>query len=193
MPIFAAIGTLIISLHEYTRGGLYSDTSDFGIIYTVFSLAVMMLLHDTYFYWAHRLMHLPALYNRIHRIHHLSLNPSPWAAFSFHPFESLIEASVLPIIIVVMPVHMYVVIIFLVIMTGMNVLGHLGYELYPSGFTTHPFWRWFNTSTHHNMHHRFLNCNYGLYFNWWDRLLETNHPLYSENFEAVKRGDHLSS
>ena len=62
-------------------------------------------------------------------------------------------------------------------MTFMNVLGHLGFELYPKGFTTHWLGKWNNTSTHHNMHHKYYNCNYGLYFNIWDRIMGTNHSL----------------
>jgi sterol desaturase/sphingolipid hydroxylase (fatty acid hydroxylase superfamily) len=27
--------------------------------------------------------------------------------------------------------------------------------------------------------------NYGLYFNWWDRLMGTNHAKYQERFEKV--------
>ncbi len=34
-----------------------------------------------------------------------------------------------------------------------NVMGHLGYEIFP--LWLHKTWlgHWFNTSTHHNMHH----------------------------------------
>jgi sterol desaturase/sphingolipid hydroxylase (fatty acid hydroxylase superfamily) len=71
-------------------------------------------------------------------------------------------------------------------MTIMNVLGHLGYELFPRGFTKGRLTWWHNTSTHHNMHHSKSNCNYGLYFNWWDRLMGTNHREYHATFEAVK-------
>ena len=54
----------------------------------------MILLHDTYFYWAHRAMHHPKIYRHVHLVHHLSQNPSPWAAFAFHPFEAVIEAGI---------------------------------------------------------------------------------------------------
>jgi sterol desaturase/sphingolipid hydroxylase (fatty acid hydroxylase superfamily) len=40
------------------------------------------------------------------------------------------------------------------------------------------------------MHHRLVKCNYGLYFNIWDRLMGTNHPDYEKSFNEVvkKRG-----
>ena len=70
-------------------------------------------------------------------------------------------------------------------MMVLNVLGHVGFELFPSGFTKHWLGKWFNTSTHHNMHHRYGRGNYGLYFNFWDRVMGTNHKLYDATFEEV--------
>jgi sterol desaturase/sphingolipid hydroxylase (fatty acid hydroxylase superfamily) len=41
------------------------------------------------------------------------------------------------------------------------------------------------------MHHKYVNSNFGLYFNIWDRVMGTNHERYHEEFEAVvsKRKD----
>jgi sterol desaturase/sphingolipid hydroxylase (fatty acid hydroxylase superfamily) len=35
------------------------------------------------------------------------------------------------------------------------------------------------------MHHRYVNYNYGLYFNIWDRLMGTNHPRYEEEYARL--------
>jgi sterol desaturase/sphingolipid hydroxylase (fatty acid hydroxylase superfamily) len=35
------------------------------------------------------------------------------------------------------------------------------------------------------MHHRLVKCNYGLYFNIWDRLMGTNHPDYEKSYNEV--------
>jgi len=35
------------------------------------------------------------------------------------------------------------------------------------------------------MHHEFQRGNYGLYFNFWDRLMKTNHEHYEERFREV--------
>jgi sterol desaturase/sphingolipid hydroxylase (fatty acid hydroxylase superfamily) len=67
----------------------------------------------------------------------------------------------------------------------MNVLGHLGFEIFPSGFTTNPLTKLSNTSVHHNMHHKYVNYNFGLYFNFWDKWMGTNHPNYHQEFESV--------
>ena len=63
-------------------------------------------------------------------------------------------------------------------------MGHSGYEMLPHKMQKTIF-KWMNTSTNHNMHHKYVRCNYGLYFNIWDRLLNTNHAKYEELFESV--------
>ena len=46
---------------------------------------------------------------------------------------------------------------------------------------------WWNTTTHHDLHHSAGNYNYGLYFTWWDRMMGTEHPEYKERFRAVAK------
>ncbi|HUC43122.1 MAG TPA: sterol desaturase family protein, partial [Candidatus Sulfotelmatobacter sp.] len=167
----------------FTR--IYPKIADHGWGYFALSVVLMVILHDAYFYWTHRFLHLKPVFRRIHRVHHESLNPSPWAAFAFHPIEAAISFGILPLIVVVMPCHMAAVNLFLLYMTALNVAGHLGYELFWRGFTTHWLFGWHNTSTHHNMHHSKVHCNYGLYFNVWDRLMRTNHRAYHDTYEAV--------
>ena len=108
------------------------------------------------------------------------------AAFAFHPLEAIVEVGIVPLVVFLMPIHPLALLIWVLYQTGMNVLGHLGFELFPSGFTTGKISKWHNTSTHHNMHHKLVNCNYGLYYNFWDRIMGTNHAHYSEEFENVK-------
>ena len=64
-------------------------------------------------------------------------------------------------------------------------MGHLGYEIFPRNMIQHPLFKWLNTSTNHNMHHKYVRCNYGLYFNIWDRLMDTNHTRYYEVYDEV--------
>ena len=130
-------------------------------------------------------MHWRPLFKLAHRVHHQSHNPTPWAAFCFHPLEALIEAMIYPVVILFLPIHPLAALIWLLYMITMNVGGHLGFELFPAGFVRHRLFRWHNTSVHHNMHHSHINCNYGLYFNFWDRLMGTNHVKYEEHFDRI--------
>jgi sterol desaturase/sphingolipid hydroxylase (fatty acid hydroxylase superfamily) len=70
-------------------------------------------------------------------------------------------------------------------MTAMNVIGHLGFEVLWRGFASNRIFKWHNTSVHHNQHHQRVHCNYGLYFNLWDRLMGTNHPTYEAEYRRV--------
>ena len=190
MAVFAGAGGLIFYLrnHGYTR--IYLNIHAHSIGYLFLSSAIFIMAHDTYFYWTHRFMHWRVIYKYVHRIHHLSTNPTPWAAFAFHPLESVIEVGILPIMVFLIPLHPLAIFIWVLYMTALNVMGHLGFEIFPSGFTRHSITRWHNTSVHHNMHHHYVRCNYGLYFNIWDRLIGTNHERYDDEFEKVKTQSH---
>ncbi len=185
--VFAIVGALVYQADQSGITKIYHNISDYGIPYFLLSILIMLLIHDTYFYWMHRFIHLKPIFKYVHKIHHESTNPSPMAAFAFHPLEALSEALIVPIIISIMPVHMAAIFLFLVCMTVMNAIGHLGFEIYPAGFTQHKFFRIKNTPTHHNMHHKYFNYNYGLYLNFWDTLMKTNHPKYHETFEMIKQ------
>jgi len=169
--------------HGYTRD--YKDINQYGWLYYFFSIGLMIVAHDTYFYWTHRLMHWKPVFRVVHKVHHLSLNPTPFAAYAFHPIEAVIEISIIPLVAFTIPHHTTAIVIFSLYSLFMNVSGHLGYEFFPKGFASHWLFKWHNTATHHNMHHRLIKCNYGLYFNVWDRLMKTNHPTYEESFDHV--------
>ena len=66
-----------------------------------------------------------------------------------------------------------------------NMLGHLGYEIYPKNWVRLPFLKYKTASTHHNMHHEQFNGNYGLYFTFWDKLMHTEIKDYEQRFDAV--------
>jgi lathosterol oxidase len=176
-------GATILGRLHWTK--LYYRIDHYGWVYFFFSIVAMIALHDTWFYWTHRAMHWRPLFKLAHRVHHQSHNPTPWAAFSFHPIEAVIESMIYPLVILFLPIHPLAALVWLVYMITMNVAGHLGFELFPRGFTEHRLLRWHNTSVHHNMHHSHIHCNYGLYFNFWDRLMRTNHVKYEEHFERV--------
>ena len=149
--------------------------------------AAMVLLHDTYFYWAHRAMHTKWLFRRVHRVHHKSRTPTPWAAYAFAPPEAILEAGILPLTALLLPLHQVTVLLFVTHMIVRNVIGHAGVELFPSWWLRAPILRWITTTTHHDLHHSHGGYNFGLYFTWWDRWMKTEHPEYASRFMAVTR------
>jgi uncharacterized protein (DUF2147 family) len=88
-----------------------------------------------------------------------------------------------------MPLHQTITMAFLIYMISRNVLAHLGFELFPKGFAGNKLFNWHTTATHHNMHHKYFDCNYGFYFTWWDNWLKTTHRNYEVEFEKAASGD----
>ncbi|MFT5165864.1 MAG: lathosterol oxidase [Saprospiraceae bacterium] len=164
---------------------LFSKITAMPWWYYLITFPLLFIVHDTYFYWTHRLMHHPRLFKIFHLIHHKSTNPSPWAAYAFHPLEAVVEAGILVVISFVIPTHVIFVGTFFLLSIIYNVYGHLGFELYPAGTDKHRVGKWLNTSVNHNMHHKYFDGNYGLYFTFWDRLMHTTHAKYHETFGEV--------
>lgn len=171
--IFGAVIWLCLGTGFRDHTQFYRDVHQYSIAWLVLSVPLTLLLHDAYFYWIHRLMHHPKLYRQVHLVHHKSVNPSPWAAYAFHPIEAVLEAGIVPILLMVMPLHPISFFSFVTLMLWFNVYGHLGYELFSPKMYTHPLGRWLNSSVHHNLHHEKFHGNYGLYFTIWDRLCGT--------------------
>lgn len=185
LVIFSLIGIFVYYMVTNGHAFLYKDVHEYGLAYFILSFPLSVLIHDTYFYWTHRFMHHPKIYKHVHLIHHQSTNPSPWAAYSFHPIEAVIQGLIGPILVLCVPMHVYTLLFFGFFQITYNVFGHLSFELFPKGFTRSKWSFWHNTTTHHNMHHRYFNYNYCIYFNFWDRLMGTMHPQYDEQFERV--------
>ncbi|HXB10697.1 MAG TPA: sterol desaturase family protein, partial [Bacteroidia bacterium] len=184
--IFFAVYVIILfrtPVKGYTL--LYNNISNYGWAYFFLSVFLALVIHDAYFYWTHRLMHHPKLFKAFHLVHHKSTNPSPWAAFAFHPLEAMVEAGILPVLVFIMPMNRYSVLAFFLISTIINVYGHLGYEIYPAWLIKSKLGKWLNTSVSHNIHHKYFNGNYSFYTIIWDVLMGTMHPDYDKSLDTV--------
>ncbi|MEI9927671.1 MAG: sterol desaturase family protein [Sphingomonas sp.] len=149
---------------------IYTDVHASPLWYLPVSVLLYLLVHDTWFYWTHRLMHRPALFRRAHAVHHASRPPTAWAAMSFHPLEAVTGAVVIPALVLLIPIHVAALGLVLAIMTVMGVTNHMGWELFPRVLIHGPL----ITASHHQRHHERYACNFGLYFRFWDRLCRTD-------------------
>jgi sterol desaturase/sphingolipid hydroxylase (fatty acid hydroxylase superfamily)/uncharacterized protein (DUF2147 family) len=183
--IFALGGVVTVLGSEAGVMKAYDDPAAFGWGYFALSLGALVVLHDAWFYWTHRLIHDPRLFRRIHRLHHKSNNPSPWTAYSFDIGEAAINAAFMPLVLLVLPASQLAIFLFLAHMIIRNAVGHSGYELMPARRDGRPLFDVMTTVTHHDLHHAQAGWNYGLYFTFWDRLMGTEHPLYREKFAAA--------
>ncbi|MEE4297848.1 MAG: sterol desaturase family protein [Pseudomonadales bacterium] len=172
---------LLTGLWVFERFGLtaiYWDVAEHGTAWFVSQIAVLALVHDSYYYWAHRWMHHPKVFRHVHKLHHGFHNPTPFASYAFHPFEAIVEVAWIAPLAFLMPIHPLALAGYVVFLTVLNVVSHLGHEFYPAWVA-----RWFITSTHHNMHHTRGRGHFMLYFNIWDRLMGTN----ATDYEAAVR------
>jgi lathosterol oxidase len=191
--IFSANGAVIFAGAKVGILQVYGNLADRGWVYAGVSLVVLVLAHDTWFYWTHRLLHQRRVFAWSHRTHHRSVAPTPWAAYSFAPAEAVVQAVFLTLTLLVLPLHPAVIFAFLTHMIVRNMLGHAGVELMPRAWLAGWWGRWFTTTLHHDLHHAQGRHNYGLYFVWWDRIGGTEHPEYRLRLRRLAEGQPLTS
>ncbi len=175
ITIFSIVGIIVYVLYINGLTTLYLDIHKYGWTYFIFSMLFMIVIHDVYFYFTHRLLHTPWLLRNIHVVHHRSVNPTPLAAYCFHPMEAILETLIIFPFVTLLPVNLFAFLFFTFLVLLMNVMGHLGFEFMSQRFRSSNIGKFFTSSTHHNLHHQKVNKNYGYYFTWCDRLFGTIH------------------
>jgi lathosterol oxidase len=153
---------------------IYTDVHAFPLWYLPLSVLLYLFAHDTWFYWTHRWMHWPRPFRVAHAVHHASRPPTAWAAMAFHPIEALTGAVVIPLLVLLIPIHVAALGVVLTIMTVMGVTNHMGWEIFPAFMWRGQLGGWLITASHHQRHHERYGCNYGLYFRFWDRVCGTD-------------------
>lgn len=117
---------------------------------TALQFVFYALVADQWFYWTHRIMHQPWLYQNIHRIHHQWTYPMAIRTIYAHPVEHLIvnTGSIL-----IGPLlwngSTHVLTVWIILATINAVGSHSGTHV--------PFCN----IEKHDLHHRYLTCNYG--------------------------------
>lgn len=191
--VFASLRTALVfsitgfGMYYASRAGwltIYEDFSVRGPVYFVATLIAMIVAQDAYFYWTHRAMHHPRLFRTFHHTHHKSKTPTPWTAYAFDVPEAIVMVAFVPLWAALVPMHDLAIFTFVTWQIVRNVMGHAGVELYPVAGKPSRLFGWWNTTTHHDLHHQHGRSNYGLYFSWWDRLMGTEHPDYQAEVAA---------
>ena len=166
----------------------------FGYVYLVnrpmpawefwLSLPLVIVVHDAYFYWTHRLMHLPWLFRWFHWEHHRSQAPTVFTAYSFAIPEAIVQGLFGVFYIAFFPANFVTLIFFQTVEIAHNVAIHSGFEFGPKSWVLGRF-GWLCGATHHDIHHRTGRAGYGLYFRLWDRLMKTEHADFERVFAYV--------
>ncbi len=153
---------------------IYRELDEFGLWYVPLSVFLYLFAHDSWFYWTHRLMHQPRLFRIAHAVHHESRPPTAWAAMSFHPWEALTGAIIIPILVFIIPINVAALAFVLFVMTVMGITNHMGWDMFPKWVVNGALGKWLITATHHQKHHDAYRGNYGLYFRFWDKICGTD-------------------
>lgn len=183
--VFSCIGFGMYVAYKSGWLTIYEDFSVKGPLYFAVTLAGMILAQDAYFYWTHRAMHHPRLFRTFHWTHHKSKTPTPWTAYAFDVPEALVMAAFVPIWVALVPMHDLAIFAFVTWQIVRNVMGHAGVEMHPVSGAPSRLFGWWNTTTHHDLHHQNGRSNFGLYFSWWDRWMGTEHSDYQAEVAAL--------
>ena len=123
-----------------------------------------------HFYWVHRLLHWPPLYRVAHALHHRNINIGPWSGLSMHPIEHLLYFTSVLIhwVIAAHPIHLF---FHMQAQALLAATSHTGFESLliqdKGGLALGTF--------HHQMHHRYFECNYGNLEMPWDKWFGSFH------------------
>ena len=139
----------------------------------VWFVALFLLIpmwESFYFYLIHRLLHVPFLYRHVHAVHHRNINVGPWSGLSMHPVEHVIFLGSVLIhwIVPAGPVHILYHMQYLTLTAATT---HTGFE----GLVVRDRNRLKLGTFHHQMHHRYFECNYGSLEVPWDKWFGTFH------------------
>ena len=134
-----------------------------------------------HFYWIHRALHWPPLYRLAHALHHRNVNVGPWSGFSMHPVEHVMFLSNVLIHLVV-PAHPIHIMFALQHQALTGASSHTGFENLMVGEKP----RFALGTFHHQLHHRYFDCNYGNLEVPWDKLFGSFHDGTEDSHEAFK-------
>ena len=135
----------------------------------VLEVLVLVTWNEVHFYTNHWLLHTPWL-KRFHLPHHLSVVPSPWSTYSFHPVEAMLLGNVPILPMLLHDFSIEALLILPVFSIVFNNVGHSNYDFLPDADRDR--W-WLNAARRHHLHHACFHGNYGFMFPFMDRLCGT--------------------
>ena len=140
---------------------------------------VLPMWETTHFFLIHRLIHTSKIYQRVHALHHRNTNVGPWSGMSMHPLEHLIYLSTV-LIHFVIPSTPLLIAFHLMYFTLSAATTHTGYQgIIVGGKLVLPLGTY-----HHQLHHRYVTCNYGGLEIPWDEWTGSYHDGTPEAHQA---------
>ena len=133
----------------------------------LWELPLLYVWNDIHFFVIHRVLHWKPLYRTVHIWHHRSVITTPFSAYSFHPVESFLLGSVMPLALAMHAFSPWALLGLTVMSLLLNVGGHLPHEQIREGSALLRMIR--PHSEYHNRHHREFHTHYAFSLVWLDR------------------------
>ncbi len=177
-----ASGVTIWSLYEALMmwsiaNGYVPALPESGYFLWMAAIIFLIPIWETfYFYCIHRLLHWPPLYRFAHSLHHRNTNVGPWSGMSMHPFEHLLFLGSACIHFII-PANPLLIIFHLQYFTLSAATTHTGYEALARDDKSFLALGTF----HHQLHHRYFDCNYGGLEIPWDQWFGSFHDGSEES------------
>lgn len=147
---------------------------------------VMILLTPVWislhFYWVHRWLHWPPLYKLAHALHHRNTNVGPWSGLSMHPVEHVLFFSSV-LVHALLGAHPIHILFHMQHQALTAATSHTGFE----GLLVKDRNRLALGTFHHQMHHRYFECNYGNLEMPWDKWFGSFHDGTDAAHERIKQ------
>jgi sterol desaturase/sphingolipid hydroxylase (fatty acid hydroxylase superfamily) len=183
-----ASGTTIWSIYEVlyfwgvANGVIATLTlSEYPLVFLTWLLALPVLT-SSHFYFIHRLLHWPPLYRTVHILHHRNIHIGPWSGLSMHPVEHVLYISSV-LVHFVIPSHPVILLLHLYSRCLGPAFSHAGFEKLQVGDTSIVG----AADFHHQLHHRYFECNYGTTDAPWDKWLGTDHDGTDEATIRIRK------
>jgi len=142
----------------------YFEDHEYTGTWFIFNFIGYFLVFDTWFYWTHRSLHITKPINIwyiIHRHHHQFVDPTAFCQDAVHPFEAVYQGPMGHYMLCLfMPIHPVIHSAFGFLTSIYAIAAHDGRS---------------GDLNDHVKHHHFKNCNFGLYWSFWDNVCGTRY------------------
>jgi len=166
--------------YAYANGWARMITFESNPVWFVVLIVLVPIWAGLYFYAHHRLLHIGPMYRHVHSWHHKNINTGPWSGLAMHPLESFVLLTDVLIFLIIpsSPLHM----LFLMFHHGIGApTSHVGFDKVKLGQLDLEM-----GDFHHQLHHKFFDCNYGTAETPWDEWFDTFHDGTPEGNELIK-------
>ena len=180
---FGSIVDKILDYHQTFPSLKLREGTESNVIIALETI-ILMVAMDAYFYFAHRFLHKKVLFKYIHKLHHRSKVLTPLSASNFSTLEISFMTLGTFIIISTYRFHYNSVGIFALIGHCTNLYYHFGVEYLPRKAYHYFPTKFLVSASYHEVHHTEAKYNFGLYFNYWDRIFGTIKPNFAEHYLA---------